>query len=130
MEECTRRKADELEFAREHEQTLGQWKGGTDELGLKVEGGGGFVSPRRTFAGDEAVRSEILDFLIRQGVIDEGAEPPQELLYPPMATLDWDRFGRVLGDKGETFRQIEHVVPTSVQVRTPIPEIPDSESKG
>jgi hypothetical protein len=76
------------------------------------------------------VRSEILDFLRSQGVIAEGEEPPQELLYPPMATLDWDRFGRVLGDKGETFRQVEHVVPTSVQVRTPIPEIPDSESKG
>ncbi|MDJ0499173.1 MAG: mannosyl-3-phosphoglycerate synthase [Acidimicrobiia bacterium] len=76
------------------------------------------------------VRNEILDFLRTQGVIAEGEEPPQELLYPPMATLDWDRFGRVLGDKGETFRQIEHVVPTSVQVRTPIPEIPDSESKG
>ena len=75
------------------------------------------------------VRDEIVDFLRQEGVIGEGEEPPQELLYPPMATLDWDRFARVLGDKSETFRQIEHVVPTSVQVRTPIPEIPDSESK-
>ena len=76
------------------------------------------------------VRDEIADFLRQEGVIGEGEEPPQELLYPPMSGIDWDTFGRVLGDKSESFRQIEKVRPASLERQTPIPEIPDSESKG
>ena len=76
------------------------------------------------------VREEVLEFLRQEGVIGEGEEPPQELLYPPMSVIDWEAFARVLGDKSESFRQIEQVRTTSVEVQTPIPEIPDSGSKG
>ncbi len=75
------------------------------------------------------VRDEITAFLIEQGVIEKGEEPPKERLYPPMAQMDWDAFSRTLGDKSETFRQIEQVVAIEHEVSTPIPEITDSEHR-
>jgi mannosyl-3-phosphoglycerate synthase len=71
------------------------------------------------------IREEIREFLTAEGVIAAGEEPPVELQYPALSTLDWDVFMAVLADKNETFRQIEHVIPISLEVHTPIPEIPD-----
>jgi mannosyl-3-phosphoglycerate synthase len=39
-----------------------------------------------------SVRSDIVDFLVGQGALAPGTEPPHERIYPPVGTLALDRF--------------------------------------
>src|SRR6185503_13052976 len=50
-----------------------------------------------------AVRESIVDFLVTQGALLPGDEPPRERFYPPVGTLALDRLYDVLTTESETF---------------------------
>ncbi len=52
------------------------------------------------------VRAAILDFLVAQGGLGAGEEPPRERIYPPVGSLDLDLLREVLAVKAATFRQL------------------------
>lgn len=54
----------------------------------------------------DAVREEILSFLIEHGQLEEGEEPPVELIYPPLGSLDLQVFGEVLAEEADSFTQV------------------------
>lgn len=66
------------------------------------------------------VREEIIEFLREQGVLAEGAEPPQERVYPPVSSLDLGAFLSALEAEAETFVQVERRRPAGVRVDSPI----------
>jgi mannosyl-3-phosphoglycerate synthase len=66
------------------------------------------------------VREEIIEFLREQGVLAEGAEPPQERVYPPVSSLDLGAFLTALEAEAESFVQVERRRPSGVQVDSPI----------
>lgn len=72
----------------------------------------------------QPLKEEIHEYLRANDGLDETGEPKQVRIYPPINTMDQDAFLRGLADSGETFEQIEHVLPASVQVESPI-DIPD-----
>lgn len=53
-----------------------------------------------------SVRSDILDFLVGQGGLASGAEPPRERIYPPVGTLALDRFCDMLTTEAHSLRQV------------------------
>ncbi|NUO59417.1 MAG: mannosyl-3-phosphoglycerate synthase [Hamadaea sp.] len=67
-----------------------------------------------------SLRTEILDFLILQGALEPGQEPPRERVYPPVGTLALDRLYDVLAGEATSFRQFGHKV-TAVTPRTVVP---------
>ncbi len=70
------------------------------------------------------LKDEIRDYLRDNHGLDERGEPSEVRIYPAIHTVDQDAFLRKLADSGETFEQIEHVLPKSVAVESPI-DMPD-----
>jgi mannosyl-3-phosphoglycerate synthase len=66
-----------------------------------------------------SVRADILDFMVGQGVLAPGEEPPRERIYPPVGTLDLDRFHDTLMAQARTFRQIGQWRPYGVRFERP-----------
>ena len=54
----------------------------------------------------DSVRKEIKKFLRKQEVIGKDEDPPCELVYPPLATIDLDVFGTALLEDSESVTQI------------------------
>ncbi|MEV7226567.1 MULTISPECIES: mannosyl-3-phosphoglycerate synthase [Polymorphospora] len=53
-----------------------------------------------------AVREAILDFMVAQGALAPGEEPPRERIYPPVGSLDFDLFFDTLTAEANSFRQV------------------------
>jgi mannosyl-3-phosphoglycerate synthase len=58
-----------------------------------------------------SVRSDILDFLVGQGELAPGSEPPRERIYPPVGTLALDRLYDVVTTEAHTLRQVGPDIP-------------------
>jgi mannosyl-3-phosphoglycerate synthase len=54
-----------------------------------------------------AVRAAIVDFMIAQGALEPGQEPPRERIYPPVGTMALDLMYDALSAEATTFRQLE-----------------------
>jgi mannosyl-3-phosphoglycerate synthase len=54
-----------------------------------------------------AVRQAILDFMVSQGVLEAGQEPPRERIYPPVGTLALDLLYDALDAEAQSFRQLD-----------------------
>jgi mannosyl-3-phosphoglycerate synthase len=52
-----------------------------------------------------AVRADIIDYLVSQGELEPGREPPRERIYPPVGSLALDRFCDVLLAEAHTLRR-------------------------
>jgi mannosyl-3-phosphoglycerate synthase len=52
-----------------------------------------------------AVRQAIVEFMVSQGVLVPGQEPPRERIYPPVGTLDLDLLYDALEAEALSFRQ-------------------------
>jgi mannosyl-3-phosphoglycerate synthase len=52
-----------------------------------------------------AIRQAILDFMVSQGALAPGQEPPKERVYPPVGTLDLDLLYDALDAEALSFRQ-------------------------
>src|SRR4051812_36575550 len=52
-----------------------------------------------------ALRQAIIEFMVEQGAIGVGQEPPRERIYPPVGTLDLDLLYDALDAEAQTFRQ-------------------------
>jgi mannosyl-3-phosphoglycerate synthase len=52
-----------------------------------------------------AVREAILDFMVAEGTLQPGQEPPRERIYPPVGSLAFDLLRDVLEAESTTFRQ-------------------------
>nr|MDT0663035.1 mannosyl-3-phosphoglycerate synthase [Micromonospora sp. DSM 115978] len=53
-----------------------------------------------------AVRAAILEFMIAQGALAPGEEPPRERIYPPVGSLAMDLLRDALEVEATTFRQV------------------------
>lgn len=53
-----------------------------------------------------SVRADIVEFMVSQGDLAPGEEPPRERIYPPVGTLALDRFCDVLTAEAHSLRQI------------------------
>ena len=53
-----------------------------------------------------SVRADIVDFLVEQGELAPGAEPPKERIYPPVGALALDRFHDMLTTEAHSLREI------------------------
>jgi mannosyl-3-phosphoglycerate synthase len=69
-----------------------------------------------------AVRQAILDFMVAQGALQIGQEPPRERTYPPVETLALDLLYDALDAEAQSFRQLDGLVsePPIVRERIPI----------
>jgi mannosyl-3-phosphoglycerate synthase len=54
-----------------------------------------------------AVRQAILDFMVAQGALQPGQEPPRERVYPPVGTLALDLLYDALDTEAQSFRQFD-----------------------
>jgi mannosyl-3-phosphoglycerate synthase len=52
-----------------------------------------------------AVRQAIIEFMVSQGMLTAGQEPPRERIYPPVGTLDLDLLYDALEAEALSFRQ-------------------------
>jgi mannosyl-3-phosphoglycerate synthase len=52
-----------------------------------------------------AVRQAIVEFMVQQGALEVGQEPPRERVYPPVGTLDLDLLYDALDAEALSFRQ-------------------------
>jgi mannosyl-3-phosphoglycerate synthase len=73
-----------------------------------------------------AVRQAIIDFMVEQGALGVGQEPPRERVYPPVGTLDLDLLYDALDAEALSFRQPDGraavgLAPQPPIVRTTIP---------
>jgi mannosyl-3-phosphoglycerate synthase len=53
------------------------------------------------------VRQAILDFMVAQGALEIGQEPPRERVYPPVGTLALDLLYDALDAEAQSFRQLD-----------------------
>jgi mannosyl-3-phosphoglycerate synthase len=53
-----------------------------------------------------AVREAILEFMVSEGALAPGQEPPRERIYPPVGSLAFDTFLDALGSEATSFRQV------------------------
>jgi mannosyl-3-phosphoglycerate synthase len=67
------------------------------------------------------VRKAILEFMVAQGALAVGEEPPRERTYPPLSTLALDRLLDGLTTEATSFRQIEGRLAAGVLMDPPIP---------
>src|SRR3954454_10200913 len=67
-----------------------------------------------------AVRQAIVDFMIEQGSLGIGQEPPKERLYPPAGTLDLDLLYDALDAEALSFRQPDGRVASGFSAAPPI----------
>src|SRR4051794_31136464 len=54
-----------------------------------------------------AVRQAIIDFMVAQGALEVGQEPPRERVYPPVGSLDLELLYDGLDAEALTFRQLD-----------------------
>jgi mannosyl-3-phosphoglycerate synthase len=54
-----------------------------------------------------AIRAGILDFMVSQGVLEPGQEPPRERVYPPVGTLTLDLLYDALQTESRSFREFD-----------------------
>ena len=54
-----------------------------------------------------SVRSDILDFLVGQGELAPGVEPPRERIYPPVGALALDRLHDMVTTEAHSLRQFD-----------------------
>ncbi|HYN95767.1 MAG TPA: mannosyl-3-phosphoglycerate synthase [Pilimelia sp.] len=66
------------------------------------------------------VRGAIEEFLVAEGALAAGAEPPRERVYPPVGTLALDLLLDALSAEAGTFRRVERQLPVGVSVESPI----------
>ena len=67
-----------------------------------------------------AVRQEIVGFMVEQGVLGIGQEPPRERIYPPVGTLDLDLLYDALDAEALSFRQPDGRVAAGLSAAPPI----------
>lgn len=67
-----------------------------------------------------ALRTEIMDFMILQGALEPGQEPPAERIYPPVGTMALDRLYDVLSTEATSFRQFGHRLSVTPRTIAPI----------
>jgi mannosyl-3-phosphoglycerate synthase len=72
------------------------------------------------------VRQAIVDFMVEQGELGPGQEPPRERVYPPVGTLDLDLLFDVLDAEARSFQRLDGQAevgpaPESQVVRPAIP---------
>lgn len=53
-----------------------------------------------------AVREAILEFMVAEGALVPGQEPPRERIYPPVGSMAFDTFYDTLVAEADSFRQI------------------------
>src|SRR3954447_20556099 len=67
-----------------------------------------------------SVRQAIVDFLIEQGTLRPGQEPPRERVYPPVGSLDLDLLYDALDAEALSFRQPDGRVASGFSAAPPI----------
>jgi mannosyl-3-phosphoglycerate synthase len=67
-----------------------------------------------------AVRQAITDFMVEQGSLGIGQEPPKERVYPPVGTLDLDLLYDALDAEALSFRQPDGRAATGLSAVPPI----------
>jgi mannosyl-3-phosphoglycerate synthase len=67
-----------------------------------------------------AVRQAILDFMVSQGVLAVGQEPPRERVYPPVGTLALDLLYDALDAEAQSFRQYDGQAAADLPAAPPI----------
>jgi mannosyl-3-phosphoglycerate synthase len=67
-----------------------------------------------------SLRTEIVDFLILQGALEPGQEPPQERIYPAVGTLALDRLYDGLNAEATSFHQFGHRVQAPPSTVVPV----------
>jgi len=67
-----------------------------------------------------AVRQAIADFMVEQGSLGIGQEPPRERVYPPVGTLDLDLLYDALDAEALSFRQPDGRAATGLSALPPI----------
>ena len=67
-----------------------------------------------------AVRQAILEFMIAQGALEPGQEPPRERVYPPVGSLDLDLLYDGLDAEALSFRQLDGRAAAGLSPNPPI----------
>lgn len=67
-----------------------------------------------------AVRQEIAEFLVAQGALEPGREPPRERIYPPVGTLALDLLYDALDAEAQSFRQLDGQASAGLPAAPPI----------
>jgi mannosyl-3-phosphoglycerate synthase len=67
-----------------------------------------------------AVRRAILDFMVSQGALEIGQEPPRERVYPPVGTLALDLLYDALDAEAQSFRQHDGQAAAGLPAAPPI----------
>jgi mannosyl-3-phosphoglycerate synthase len=67
-----------------------------------------------------AVRQAILEFMIDQGALGPGQEPPRERIYPPVGTLDLDLLYDALDAEALSFRQPDGLAAAGLPAAPPV----------
>jgi mannosyl-3-phosphoglycerate synthase len=67
-----------------------------------------------------AVRRAILDFMVAQGALEAGQEPPRERVYPPVGSLDLDLLYDGLDAEALSFRQLDGRAAAGLSASPPI----------
>jgi mannosyl-3-phosphoglycerate synthase len=67
------------------------------------------------------VRDAIAEFLVAEGAIEPGAQPPRERIYPPVRTLALDLFFDMIESEASSFRQVWRRLPAGLHTDPPIP---------
>jgi mannosyl-3-phosphoglycerate synthase len=67
-----------------------------------------------------AVRQAILDFMVSQGALEIGQEPPRERIYPPVGTLPLDLLYDALDAEAQSFRQVDGRAAAGLRPSPPI----------
>ena len=67
-----------------------------------------------------AVRQAIVDFMVAQGALEPGQEPPRERIYPPVGTLALDLLYDALDAEAQSFRQLDGRAAAGLPAAPPI----------
>ncbi|MDY7086325.1 MAG: mannosyl-3-phosphoglycerate synthase [Actinomycetota bacterium] len=67
-----------------------------------------------------AVRQAIVQFMVEQGALEAGQEPPRERVYPPVGTLDLDLLYDALDAEALSFRQPDGLALAGLPAAPPI----------
>jgi mannosyl-3-phosphoglycerate synthase len=67
-----------------------------------------------------AVRQAIGEFMVAQGVLEPGQEPPRERIYPPVGTLALDLLYDALDAEAQSFRQLDGRAAAGLPASPPI----------
>jgi mannosyl-3-phosphoglycerate synthase len=67
-----------------------------------------------------SVREAIVEFMVSQGALTTGQEPPKERVYPPVGTLDLDLLYDALDAEALSFRQPDGLASSGLAPEPPI----------